>query len=272
MENIPTENKKGFLQNDRLLVCGLLAFYGCCMIGFFGTALWLLNQKSQRISASATSTAAVYATRWSQSTATAVAHATELAQYELIDRFDSNKNQWQTGPLLGIDWKGTPQIESGVFVWDIEEVYDSQAMISMEFDPVNNYVKNYDTYVDTKFSAVPPSGLACSGLIFRQAPLGWNTGGYSFSICSAGFYGIYYHNARDGWQEIDAQYHPSIRRYDWNRLEVLVNDSHFTFLINSQVVYETEDDRQPVGGVALMVEVQEDGTQILFDNFGFQSR
>jgi hypothetical protein len=199
------------------------------------------------------------------------ARATELAQYELIDRFDSNKNQWQTGPLLGIDWKGTPQLESGVFVWDIEDVYDSQAMISMEFVPVNNYVKNYNTYVDTKISNVP-SGLACSGLIFRQAPLGWNAGGYSFAICSAGFFGIYYHNAQDGWQEINAQYHASIRRYDWNRLEILVNDSHFIFLINSQMVYETDDDRQPVGGVALMVEAQGDGTQILFDNFGFQSR
>lgn len=222
-------------------------------------------------SAHATSTAAVMATQQAQGTATTIARGTELAQYELIDRFDSNKNRWQTGPLLGPDWKGTPHISSGVYVWDIADVYENYAMISMEFDPVNNYIKNYNTYVDTKFSNIP-SGVACSGLMFRRAPLGWNTGGYSFMICNQGYFNIYYHNAKDGWQEINSQYHPSIQPHDWNRLEVLVNDSHFVFLINSQIVYEIDDDRQPVGGVELMVGVEEDGTQILFDNLGFQSR
>jgi hypothetical protein len=44
------------------------------------------------------------------------------------------------------------------------------------------------------------------------------------------------------------------------------------FLINGQIVYETDDDRQPVGSVSLMIEVQVDETQILFDNFGYQTR
>ena len=271
MANATTANKKSFLQNDRMLVCSMFIFYGFCIIGLAGAAAWWLNQRSQTLSASATSTAYAMATQQISGTATAVARATELAQYELIDRFDSNKNKWQTGPLLGFDWDGNPHITSGVFVWDIEDVYQDQAIISMEFDPVNNYIKNYDTYVDTKLSNVP-SGVACSGLIFRRAPLGWETGGYSFMICNEGYFNIYYHNAKDGWQELNSQYHSSIQPHDWNRLEVLIQDSHFVFLINSQAVYEMDDDRQMVGGVDLIVIVKEDGTQILFDNLGFQSR
>jgi hypothetical protein len=271
MDNTTAESKKGFLQNDRRLVCGMLAFYGMCIIGIIGATFLWLNQRNEALSVSATSTANAIAAQQTLGTATAAARATDLAQYELIDRFDSNKNRWQSGPLLGPDWKGKLQITSGIYVWDIDDVYQNDAMISMEFDPVNNYMKNYNTYVDTKFSKIP-SGIACSGLMYRRAPLGWNTGGYSFMICNGGYFNIYYHNAKDGWQEIHSQYHPSIQSRDWNRLEVLVNDSHFVFLINSQIVHEIDDDRQQVGGVDLMVIVEEDGTQILFDNLGFQSR
>jgi hypothetical protein len=248
----------------------MLVFYSICIVGLITATFFWLNRTNQTLSINTTSTAFALATQQAQSTATSVARATELAQYEIIDQFDSNKNKWQTGPQLGPDWDGTPHLKSGVFVWDIENIYQDYAMISMDFVPVNDYIKNYDAYVDTKLSTVP-SGTACSGLMFRKAPLGWNNGGYSFVICNQGYFSIHYHNGKDGWKEINSQYLPIIQPFEWNRLEVLVHDSHFVFLINSQVVYETDDDRQSVGGVALMVEVEKGGTQILFDNLGFQS-
>ena len=38
MANATTENKKSFLHNDRMLVCGMLVFYGLCIIGLAGVA------------------------------------------------------------------------------------------------------------------------------------------------------------------------------------------------------------------------------------------
>jgi hypothetical protein len=255
MGNNIVENKKGFLQNDRRLVCGMLVFYGVCIIGVIAATFLWLNQRNQTISANATTTAA--------------ARSTELAQYELIDRFDSNTNLWRTGDEDDEYWKGSVQVTSGVYIWDVQKV--KQGFVLWADSPGNEYVKNYDTYVETKFEEVT-AGNPCSGLIFRKALLGWNTGGYAFAICNAGYFRIHYHNYKDGWQEIKSQYHPSIQPSDWNRLEVLVNGSHFTFLINNQVVYETDDDRQPTGDVALMIEAEETGAKILFDNFGYQSR
>ncbi len=268
MDDTTVENKKGFFQNDRLLVCSMLVFYGVCIIGVIAVTFLWLSQRNQASSANATSTAYVVATQQANATSTAAARSTELAQYELIDRFESNANNWRIGEEDDAYWKGSIQVTSGVYVWDVQEV--KQGFVLWADSPGNSYIKNYDTYVETKFEEVK-AGDACSGLIFRKDILGWNTGGYAFAICSAGYFRIHYHNY-NGWQEINSQYHPSIQRSGWNRLEVLINGSHFTFLINSQVVFETEDDRQPEGDVALMIEAEESGTKILFDNFGFQSR
>src|SRR6185295_5174330 len=104
MENATTE-KKGFLQNDRLLVCSLLAFYGLCLIGIIAVTFRWLNDRNQILSANAT--------------ATAVARTTELAQYEFIDTFASNINRWRTGPEENDYWNGSIQVESGFYIWDI---------------------------------------------------------------------------------------------------------------------------------------------------------
>jgi len=268
-----TEQKKGFLQNDRLVVCSMLTIYGLCILGAIAAVFWGLNRRNQTISTSTTATAVAISTQEAQAFATAVVDLTQQAQYELIDRFDSNENQWNIGQWSGLEWEGSQEITSGILLWDIDHVYQYYdfATVAMEIVPVNDFVKNYDTYVDTKVSIVP-SGTVCSGLMFRKSPLGWETGGYSFMLCNAGNLSIHYHNVKDGWQEINSQYHPAVRPGDWNRLEIRVRDSHFVFLINNQTVYEMDDDRQPVGGVELMAIVEENGAQILFDNFGYQSR
>src|SRR5262245_15655034 len=104
MGNNTVENKKSFLQNDRRLVCGMLVFYGVCVMGVIaGTFLWL-NQRNHSLSVNATATAA--------------ARSTELAQYELIDRFDSNDNHWRAGEEDNEYWKGSVQVTSGVYIWD----------------------------------------------------------------------------------------------------------------------------------------------------------
>src|SRR5688572_17420989 len=99
--NNMTENKKGFLQDDRLLVCSMLVFYGIYIIGLVAITFWRLNSLRETTSANATATAVSVATQQASSTSTAIAHSTELAQYEVIDAFDSTINEWQHGPMLG---------------------------------------------------------------------------------------------------------------------------------------------------------------------------
>jgi hypothetical protein len=257
METQPAKQKKNIFQNDRLVVFGMLAIYGFCVLGciaaVWGGSAW----RSHTISVRATSTAVAVSTQ-----------AAKQEQYELVDHFDSNQNRWETGEWTGLEWDGSQQIKSGVMVWDIDPVYDF-AKVEMEIVPINDFINDYDTYVDTKLSLVP-SGTACSGLMFRRSQFGWDNGGYSFMVCDSGYLVLYYHNREDGWQEINSQYHPAIHKDDWNRLEVKVDGFHFIFLINNQIVFETDDERQPNGGVALMASVEASGTQILFDNFGYQ--
>src|SRR6185503_3316107 len=180
MENNPTADKKGFLQNDRRLVCSLLVFYGLCLIGLIAVTFRWLNNKNQILSANHTATAEIIATQRAQTTATASARTTEQAQYELIEHFDTNVNRWMSGAQNNDYWTGKATIKDGVYLWDITET--KQGFIYWADFPGNEYIKNYDTYVDTKFAEIQSGTRACSGLIFRKAPLGWDTGGYSFLV------------------------------------------------------------------------------------------
>ena len=90
-------NKKSFLQNDRMLVCSMMMFYGICLLGAIAATFWGLNRRNQAISANATATAAVIATDQAQVTATAIARLEEQDNYEYIERFDKVTGLWFVG-------------------------------------------------------------------------------------------------------------------------------------------------------------------------------
>jgi hypothetical protein len=262
-------SKQGFFKNDRMFVCSMLVFYSLCTVGLIALLVWGWNSRNQTLSANATATSAVIATQNANATATAVAHATELSQYELIDPFDSNTNKWRVGAENVSYWQGTVQIYYGVYSWDVQDAKDG--FVAWALTPIEDPATNYDTYVDIKFD-LAPTGKACGGFLFHMSPDGWETGGYTFFICHSGSYSIYYHEGAD-WDELESQnYSALILRSDWNRLEVLASDSQFKFLINSQLIFETDDQRRTSGSLALFINVDEAETKILFDNFGYQSR
>lgn len=267
MDNVNTTTKKRLFKNDRMFVCSMLVFYSLCTIGLIAALFWGIDRRNKVVSANATATQSVIATQIAHTTATAEAHATQLAQYELVDIFDSNENDWRVGMQESDYWQGKIQISSGVYSWDVESV--KKGFIAWADAPVIYQTGNYDTYVDVKFDR--GTGKACGGFLFNVSISGWRAGGYTFYICRTGFYYIYFHKGTD-WDEISSNYSSYILPNEWNRLELLVQDTHFTFLINSQVVFETDDDRQSAGDLALFINVDEVGTKILFDNFGFQSR
>jgi len=245
----------------------MLVFYSLCTIGLLAALFWGIDRRNKVVSANATATQSVIATQIAHTTATAQAHATQLAQYELVDTFDSNENDWRVGMEESEYWQGEIQISSGVYSWDVESV--KKGFVAWADSPMGSQSGNYDTYVDVKFEET--MGNACGGIVFNMSSSGWRSGGYAFYICRSGSYSVYFHYGSD-WDELSSNYSVYISPADWNRLEILARESHFVFLINNQVVFEMDDDRRKWGILALFIDVDEAGTKILFDNFGFQSR
>jgi hypothetical protein len=270
MENNMTENKKGFLQNDRLLVCSMLTFYGLCLIGLIAATFWWLDRSRQVVSANETATAVINATQQVHATSTAVARSTEQAQYEFIERFQARSNLWFVGPRNNEYWIGDVSIKDGAYIWNVEEV-KKPFLWAGDFHMGAN-MKDFDVYVDTKFKD-GFLGNVCSGLVFRKSPNGWDAGAYTFSICNDSSFRIFYYD-KDQWDPIaDWASSDAIRTEDWNRIEVSARGNKLKFTINHTLVFEATDDRQKQGGLAVFIAFNEERpSTILFDNFGYQSR
>jgi len=269
-QQAPIEDKKSFLQNDPLLVCGMLTFYGVCILALIGATIWGLDRRNQKISADATSTAHAAATQHAKATATAMMRATEQAQYEVIDPFDTNKRDWLTGAEDDEYSSGYVSIEKGVYLWDVKDSKDG--FIAWSDFSENEFISDFDVYVDTKV-VKGKQGDVCSGLMFRVASLVDEH--YYFILCNNAVAQISFYSAKGEWDRIATI--PSFSSFsyseDWNRLEISARGSHFTFFINGSKIYEMSDERRNTGGIALAIEVTENtSARVLFDNFGLQYR
>lgn len=268
MEVQPIEQKKSFLQNDRLLVCGMFLIYGVCILGAIGAAFWGLTLRSQKESANATSTAYAISTQVAQVTATVAAQSTEQAQYKIVDGFDKNTDRWWTGYQNNISYTGTISIVGGVYTWDIQKV--KRSFIHWADFLEGSKSRNVDTYVDTK---IPRStkAYACSGLILRKARENIEEGAYIFRLCDNSNFSVWL--LKDDWiQLVHPTYDPVIHPWEWNRLAVSAREDHFIFQINGKTVATITDDRLQNGNIALYVEAEEGPASIWFDNFGYQPR
>lgn len=270
MDQISIEERYSFLRNDRKLVYGMFLFYGLCILCLAAATLWSLDRQSKIVSANATSTSDAVATEQAKATATAVAHATDLARFDIVDSFDDNHRNWFAGSVNDNLMAGSIAIDGGLYVWNIQEV--KQPFTYWATFPTEERIKNFDTYVDFKILNTAPEGV-CAGFLFRMASSDWERGTYTFCVChNSQFYVSYYKQGK--WDTISNwQYSDSMRRFDWNRIEVNARDDHFTFIINNEIAYEMTDDRQSQGALALFIAADENKpATIWFDNFGFQPR
>jgi hypothetical protein len=261
--------KRGFLQNDKFLVCSMLSFYSICIAGLITAAFFWMNQKRETAFANATATRAAKVTEQAFATTTAIARTTEQAQYLYIDRFDNNKLNWREGEEDSKYWSGSTEIAKGVYKWNVEETKDT--FMSWADYPLRSYQRDFDVYVDTKILTTHP-GDACSGFLFRVAPTDLDDGGYYFSLCNDATASVSYHTEQDGWETIEGLFYPGYTD-DWNRLEIIARGTHCKFFINGELIYEMDDDRRVAGGLALAIELNEEvPATIWFDNFGFHPR
>lgn len=266
-QQIPIEEKKSFLRDDRKLVCSMFLIYGLCICGLVGAAI----QGVRTASAHATSTAVVVATEQAKVTATAIARRVEQAKYLYTDRFDNNRKDWYVGSEDDEYWVGHIAIQDGVYVWSAKEV--KQGFVYWSEFPVSKSFHDFDVYVDTKV-AQGASGYLCGGMIFRETydEDSEENNYYYYSLCNDSTANISYHSGKDDWESIvSVPYHFSSK--EWKRLEISARGSHFIFSIDGNVVYEMDDDRQKTGWVALVIDIGDHGSgSILFDNFGYQPR
>jgi len=269
-EQPTTRDKNSFLQNDRLLVCGMLVIYGICFLGAIGAVFWGLNRRSQTISANATATAASIATEQAEVTATAVARMAEQDKYEYIERFEKISGDWFVGSYAKKYGDMQMTIKNGVYIWDVT---DSKSFTQATDFYKGNEIKDFDIYVDIKFIKDAIKGAACGGFFFRRPSNEWDDGAYTFTICDDSRFEIYLYKDKR-WQNITfVEYESSIRRSDWNRIEINAREDHFTFTINNKDVFEMNDNRLGKGSLGLIIDIDEDNaTEIWFDNFGYQPR
>ena len=65
----------------------------------------------------------------------------------------------------------------------------------------------------------------------------------------------------------------ALKPSDWNRIEIIAREDHFTFIINNIEVFEMSDNRLKAGGLGLFIDVDKENPAVIwFDNFGYQSR
>jgi hypothetical protein len=270
MEMQPVEQKKNIFQNDRLLVLGMLAIYGLCILGCIGAIFWGLNQEKRTISARETSTAYALATQQVHVTATAEARATNQPHYGYTDYFYGNLGRWPVGKRDNESWNGSVEItDDNVYVWNVQHV--KQVFVWPEDIPIGEKSKDFDAAVDIKFME-GTDGNVCSGMLFRKSPEGWRSGVYAFTICNDSHFEAHYYG-KGGWEELLGWGHNSaISSSDWNRVEISARKNHSLFTVNDESIFELIDDRQKMGGLSLVVELKEkDPAVIWFDNFEFGS-
>lgn len=269
MRDADTVSKKGFFQNDRMLVCSMLVFYGICFLGLMGALFWGVNRQNQIASANATATGAVIATQQAYATATAVARISLQDEYEFIERFDETSARWWVGDDKYYG-DTTYSITDGVYVWD---VHKSEDYIFEQNFFKGNKIKDFDVYLDILFVESESRDSVCSGLVYRKPYEEWDQGAYVFKICRDSQFLVQYYD-KNGWKSIvESSITDVIYPEDWNRIEIEARGNRFVFTINHVQVFETMDSRLKQGSLAIYLEVpDEESAEVWFDNFGFQSR
>ena len=225
-------------------------------LGLTATSQYEVTATQQAIEAEVTQQAGSTATAEAfsiQSTATAAARESAITTYTYFDPFDDNTNDWRVGAEDNEYWQGSIAIKDGAYTWQVASA--KQGFITWaNFEPLENLV-DFDVALRVRRVLGEPH-QACFGLLFRQAPDGFDGGAYIFSVCDNGYYKLLYFAAQNGWDVLqDWTLTEALNEGDWNLLQVSARGEDFTVWINHQPMLTFTDGRLPSGSVSLLLDI-----------------
>jgi predicted RNA-binding Zn-ribbon protein involved in translation (DUF1610 family) len=177
----------------------------------------------------------------------------------LYDSFTTNDNNWLVGSQAGEYFDPlNRKIVDGRYRWEMET--DKPNSISPAW--LTSYeVSDFHLTANCKHISGSNAGSGW-GLIFRIQD---NKNHYSFRMTDSQYFAVslqkdgQWSNLAD-WTKTDA-----IKPNGVNQLEVMARETHFTFLINGQVITEIDDGHFSKGLVGLAVEGYTDKEKIVYD-------
>lgn len=175
-----------------------------------------------------------------------------------FDAFASNENHWLEGSLSDEYFtKLNRTIAEGRYRWEAQTGRPSSIATAW----LNYPVSDFHLIVNCKHVRGSKAGSAF-GVVFRIQD---NFNYYWFRITDNQFFSVSVVEDSQWTNLVDWTRTDTIKPYGVNEVEVLARETHFTFLINGQIVSELDDDRFSKGVVGLAVEGYTGGEEITFD-------
>lgn len=181
----------------------------------------------------------------------------EIGQWPVLltDSFASNANNWTTIDVNRPDDLVSINVVGSTYHWEVEAVDGFWLPVGFDLGPVRDFYASIDT------TAQSEADYFHYGIIFRA---NGERSFYYFALTQQAepFFGLYYN---DRWtRSVTFDPLPELVNPDTNRLGVIAEGSHFTFMLNGQPVASIEDDHLPYGSLGLAIG-QDGGEKVVFD-------
>jgi hypothetical protein len=183
----------------------------------------------------------------------------------VFDNFSSNDNNWLVGTFPSEYFNLNQTIADGRYRWE--------AQVNRSSSITTSWLTGYqvsDFHLAVNCKHINGSKTASSwGIVFRIQD---NHNYYLFRMTDSMLFSISV--TKDGqWSNIlDWTRTDTIKPNGVNQLEVIAHETHFTFLINGQIVREVDDAQYSQGLVGLAVEGYTVGEKTTFDFIDFTLR
>jgi len=184
----------------------------------------------------------------------------------LFDNFASNDNNWLVGSKTSEYFNPLNQvIADGRYRWEAETSRPS----SMSTAWLKGYqVSDFHLTANAKH-ILGSRAKSAWGVIFRVQD---NQNYYWFHMTDTRFFAVWVMKEGQWTNLVESTRTETIKPNGVNQLEVIASGTHFTFLINGQIVSEVDDDRFPPGLVGLAIEGYAKGEKTVFDFLDFTLR
>ncbi|GEM_PF-6895828 len=255
-EGAPPASGRTAIRVSLLLLTGFILV---CTVG----AIMLGNLISMSETFDSTPTPNFPATQSAQATETAANTLRQTAAswpIVLADSFDQNINDWRDG-VTSDEYANIVWNIDGQYVWTVTANQGFVWQVWPEMAPQSDF------YLSVQAQQLSGTSDTQYGVTFRNDESTNNY--YLFDLTNQQQYSFWVHFNDEWFPIIDSSFSEAIIPGAQNQIEIVAQDSHFTFFINGQYVAHALDDRLSSGTIGLEVGMNREGDQavIAFDEF-----